>query len=191
LHSGPCPNFANYVRTLLPESYAPKMTDRQCPRCGENLPPQRWTGRGGRPQIWCSQRCRRAAYEERRAAANGAIAVRLEVIEKPVERIIERVRVEKQIEIRPQKVDAAEAAQIVLRSARACATVLEALADGNPAHPTIDFWSYGYGRRAAARLAAAAATRGVSTAPPRYGGTYLQRLDEARANLRDRLPPEP
>ena len=119
MHSGPGPNFANYVRTLLPESYAPKMTDRQCPRCGENLPPQRWTGRGGRPQIWCSQRCRRAAYEERRAAANGAIAVRLEVIEKPVERIIERVRVEKQIEIRPQKVDAVVAAQIVLRSPRA------------------------------------------------------------------------
>lgn len=168
-----------------------KMTDRQCPRCGENLPPPRWTGRGGRPQIWCSQRCRRGAYEERRAAANGAIAVRVEVIEKPVERIIERVRVEKQIEIRPQKIDAAEAAQIVLRSARACATVLEALADGNPAHPTIDFWSYGYGRRAAARLADAAARRGVSTPLPRYGGTYLQRLDEARANLRDRLPPEP
>jgi hypothetical protein len=43
-----------------------------CPRCG--VP---WTGRrGGRPRKWCSQACRRAAYEERRAAANGAIAVR-------------------------------------------------------------------------------------------------------------------
>jgi hypothetical protein len=167
------------------------MTDRQCPRCGENLPPPRWTGRGGRPPIWCSQRCRRAAYEERRAATNGAIAVRVEVIEKPVERIIERVRVEKQIEIRPQKVPAAEAAQIVLRSPRACATVLEALADENLANPTLDFWNYGYGRRAAALLAAAAARRGVSTPLPRYRGTYLQRLDEARANLRDRLPPDP
>ena len=145
-----------------------------------------------RDRIWCSQRCRRAAYEERRAAANGAIAVRVEVIEKPVERIIERVRVEKQIEIRPQKVDPAEAAQIVLRSARACATVLEALAaDGNLAHPTIDFWSYGYGCRAAARLAAAAAKRGVNTAPQRYGGTHLQRLDARMAELRDRLPPDP
>ncbi len=29
----------------------------------------------GRPRRWCSPRCRRAASEERRAAANGAIAV--------------------------------------------------------------------------------------------------------------------
>jgi hypothetical protein len=73
-----------------------------------------------------------------------------------------------------------------------CATVLEALAaDGNLANPTIDFWSYDYGRRAAARLAAAAAKRGVNTAPPRYGGTYLQRLDARMAELRDRLPPDP
>jgi hypothetical protein len=37
------------------------------------MPP---TGRG-RPRVWCSQRCRRAAYEERRAAASGAIAVKV------------------------------------------------------------------------------------------------------------------
>ena len=79
----------------------------------------------------------------------------------------------------------------MLRSPRACATVLEALADENLANPTLDFWSYGYGRRAAAQLAAAAARRGVSTPLPRYRGTYLQRLDEARANLRDRFPPDP
>ena len=43
-----------------------------CPRCGAA-----WIGRrSGRPRKWCSQACRRAAYEERRAAANGAIAVR-------------------------------------------------------------------------------------------------------------------
>ena len=43
-----------------------------CPRCGAA-----WVGRrGGRPRKWCSHACRRAAYEERRAAANGAIAVR-------------------------------------------------------------------------------------------------------------------
>lgn len=29
----------------------------------------------GRPPKWCSQRCRRAAYEERRAATSGAIAI--------------------------------------------------------------------------------------------------------------------
>ena len=43
-----------------------------CPRCGAA-----WIGRrSGRPGKWCSQACRRAAYEERRAAAKGAIAVR-------------------------------------------------------------------------------------------------------------------
>jgi len=33
------------------------------------------TPRRGRPRRWCSQACRRAAYEERRAAKNGAIAI--------------------------------------------------------------------------------------------------------------------
>lgn len=46
-----------------------------CPRCGDPTP-ARTTGR---PALWCSQRCRRAAYEERRAATAGAIAV--EVVE--------------------------------------------------------------------------------------------------------------
>lgn len=46
-----------------------------CPRCGEPVPVKET----GRPAKWCSQRCRRAAYEERRAAKRGAIAV--EVVE--------------------------------------------------------------------------------------------------------------
>lgn len=46
-----------------------------CPRCGEPVPVKTT----GRPAKWCSQRCRRAAYEERRAAKRGAIAV--EVVE--------------------------------------------------------------------------------------------------------------
>jgi hypothetical protein len=37
----------------------------------------------GRPATWCSDRCKRAAYEERRAAANGAIAVK--IVEKVVQ----------------------------------------------------------------------------------------------------------
>jgi predicted nucleic acid-binding Zn ribbon protein len=45
----------------------------ECPRCGAALP-QRGTGR---PPKWCSQRCRRAAYEERRAADMGAVAIEL------------------------------------------------------------------------------------------------------------------
>lgn len=48
--------------------------EETCPRCGtsfyESLP-----RKPGRPRRWCSQACRRAASEERRAAANGAIAV--------------------------------------------------------------------------------------------------------------------
>jgi len=36
----------------------------------------------GRPATWCSDPCKRAAYEERRAAANGAIAVK--IVEKVV-----------------------------------------------------------------------------------------------------------
>ena len=42
----------------------------ECPRCGDALP-KRATGR---PPKWCSQRCRRAAFEERRAAARGVVA---------------------------------------------------------------------------------------------------------------------
>jgi hypothetical protein len=88
------------------------------------MPGQQWPPRPGRPPLWCSQRCRRAAYEERRAANNGAVGVRIEIRDKPVERIVERVRVETMI----AAPTAAEAAAIVLRSPRACRTVLEALA---------------------------------------------------------------
>ena len=48
-------------------------TQGLCPRCG-NVIPRRPTGR---PARWCSQRCRRAAFEERRTATAGAIAVKL------------------------------------------------------------------------------------------------------------------
>ncbi len=45
--------------------------------------------------MWCSQACRRAAYEERRAAANGAIAVqvhdRIETVEHDLSECVERV----------------------------------------------------------------------------------------------------
>jgi hypothetical protein len=100
------------------------MEVKRCPRCGVEMPNKPWPPKPGRPSIWCSQPCRRAAYEERRAAANGAIAVRLEIVEKPIERIVERVRVEtERVPVSP-----AEAAQIVLGSPRACRTVLESLA---------------------------------------------------------------
>lgn len=50
-----------------------QLTTKVCPRCGEPV-----AHRGiGRPAVWCSQACRRAAYEERRAASGGAVAVRV------------------------------------------------------------------------------------------------------------------
>ncbi|WP_153395347.1 hypothetical protein [Ornithinicoccus halotolerans] len=49
------------------------MSITECLRCGA---PVLQSSRG-RPARWCSQKCRRAAYEERRAAANGAVAVRV------------------------------------------------------------------------------------------------------------------
>lgn len=57
---------------------------RSCPRCGAaiievipRLP--------GRPKRWCSTKCRRAASEERRAAAAGAIAIEYRPIDVPLE----------------------------------------------------------------------------------------------------------
>lgn len=51
------------------------IVERPCPRCGATI--HEVSPRSpGRPRRWCSPRCRRAASEEQRAAANGAIAVR-------------------------------------------------------------------------------------------------------------------
>lgn len=52
--------------------------------------------------------------------------MRIEVVEKPVEKIIERVRIEtERVTVGP-----AQAADIVLASPRACRTVLDSLAAG-------------------------------------------------------------
>jgi hypothetical protein len=123
------------------------MEVKQCPRCGTALPATSWPPKPGRPSVWCSQRCRRAAYEERRAAANGAIGVRVEIVEKPVERIIERVRIEtERVPVGP-----AEAAQIVLASPRACRTVLDHLAAAADAG-SLDAGAHAPMLRAAIRL---------------------------------------
>ena len=67
-----------------------KVAGGTCPRCGKDVQ-RRATGR---PPIWCSQACRRAAYEERRAAARGAIAVevveRVETHEHPLSTCVDR-----------------------------------------------------------------------------------------------------
>lgn len=77
----------------------------QCPRCSSPILPN--PGGRGRPRVWCSQACRRAAYEERRVAASGAIAkeVVVKLVEPSWEETIERV----------------------LRSPKACRQVLHAL----------------------------------------------------------------
>jgi hypothetical protein len=48
-----------------------KVPRDSCPRCGAPLVRKE----RGRPPKWCSQKCRRAAYEERRAAAAGVLAI--------------------------------------------------------------------------------------------------------------------
>src|SRR5688572_3138741 len=52
---------------------ARQLPPHACPRCGEPIARKQ----RGRPAKWCSQRCRRAAYEERRAAARGVMAIEL------------------------------------------------------------------------------------------------------------------
>jgi hypothetical protein len=64
----------------------------------------------GRPPTWGSQRCRRAAYEERRAAARGAIAIKLVERESPNH-------------------DISECVARTQRSPAACRRVLAALTD--------------------------------------------------------------
>src|SRR3954447_21054423 len=76
------PTGVRFVRTFVASDSMSTLTTGQAPtpaapqgtclRCGTP-----WVGRpSGRPRKWCSQACRRAAYEERRAAAAGAISVR-------------------------------------------------------------------------------------------------------------------
>lgn len=80
-----------------------------CPRCGQAV----HQARRGRPAVWCSQRCRRAAYEERRAAAAGAIAV--QVVEKVDTRTVEH--------------DLSECAARVAGSPAACRRVVQQLTE--------------------------------------------------------------
>ena len=77
MHSGPVlssvRNTALQSMSQIPMPPAHRITINACPRCGQ----PKTVPATGRPPIWCSQRCRRAAYEERRAAARGAIAIQL------------------------------------------------------------------------------------------------------------------
>jgi hypothetical protein len=123
-----------------------------CPRCRAELPVA--VGRG-RPRLWCSQACRRAAYEERRAARCGAIGLRVERVvervEKPVWCVEYRDRI---IELTAPPPDPAQAAAIVLTSPRACRAVLYGLADA-AAIGVLHRGEHDATVRAAARLLAA------------------------------------
>lgn len=90
------------------------MQARECPRCGRLV---EGLGRG-RPPVWCSQRCRRSAYEERRAAAAGAIAVQ----------VVEREMVVERVNTRLREPTVQECVQRVLASPRACREVVNGLA---------------------------------------------------------------
>jgi hypothetical protein len=57
---------------------------RSCPRCGTTIV-EVFPRLPGRPKRWCSAKCRRAASEERRAAAAGAIAIEYRPIDAPLE----------------------------------------------------------------------------------------------------------
>lgn len=89
---------------------------RTCPRCGAALPYG-----ADRRRVWCSDGCRRAAGEERRAAATGAIAVK--VVER--ERIVER-RVEVPVDVEIDH-DLNECVRRALASPGACRRILQAL----------------------------------------------------------------
>lgn len=92
------------------------MAPRTCPRC--NAPIEE-SGKG-RPPIWCSQKCRRAAYEERRAGAAGAISIEIREVVREIEREVVRV------ETKTPPIE--ECVERVLASPRACRDVLDALA---------------------------------------------------------------
>lgn len=94
----------------------------KCPRCGAEV--KRKPGRG-RPAIWCSQACRRAASSERLAASEHAEPVQV------VEVIREReVLVNREVEvIVEQPVSLDQAVQRVLTSPVATRKVLDGLSE--------------------------------------------------------------
>ena len=111
--------------------------------------------------MWCSQKCRRAAYEERRAARSGAVGLRVERVvervEKPVWCVEYRDRV---VEVIPPPPDPAQAAAIVLTSPRACRMVLDSLTDAANLG-TLHRGEHAATVRAAARLVTALRAAGL------------------------------
>lgn len=109
--SAPRPGVRTKLRFEGMDEFGPasrRIAPGQCPRCGTPVPARQT----GRPAKWCSQRCRRAAYEERRAAASGAIGIQ----------VVETVVME-------DGHDLTGCTQRVIASPAACRRVLQALAD--------------------------------------------------------------
>ncbi|MGV1006471.1 MAG: hypothetical protein ACOYEV_17270 [Candidatus Nanopelagicales bacterium] len=67
----------------------------KCARCGRKIKDVKSTGR---PRIYCSPACRKAAYEDRRAHRDGAVKVQV------VERVVTEVR-ERRIEVPHPRID--------------------------------------------------------------------------------------
>lgn len=61
----------------------------ECARCGTKLPASASTGR---PRVYCTPACRKAAYEDRRVGRDGAVKVQLvdRIVTQTVERIEHR-----------------------------------------------------------------------------------------------------
>lgn len=95
--------------------------DRVCPRCSNPVPPRR--SPHGRPAVWCSPRCRKAASAQRRAAQQAGIPVRIERIE--YVREVEKIR---RVEVPvPTNPTPEQATAIVLNSPAACRKTLKQL----------------------------------------------------------------
>ena len=99
---------------------------QQCPRCAATIPPK--LGGIGRPRRWCSQACRRAAYEERRAARNGAIAVELRDPPTPPADVVEIETVRYEPRVVHHEPTVADALPVILNDAAASTRLLKALA---------------------------------------------------------------
>jgi len=145
-----------------------------CPRCGR---PVQWAGRGRRPR-WCSQACRRASYEERRAAASGAIAVR----------VVNRATHTEHVRTRLREPTTKECVQRVLASPRACREVLNGLTTmATTGH--LDSGAHTATLTALRRLVQASPP--PSPAPPADCQPHLRKLPTRHEGLLAARPPTP
>jgi hypothetical protein len=92
---------------------------RVCPRCGAPVPPRRSSR--GRPALWCSPTCRKAASADRRAAHRVDAPVRIVEVER-VREIVRRIEVPVRAPVTPE-----QAVAVVLDSPAACRKVLQQL----------------------------------------------------------------